>query len=475
MNFKVYRFKSKDKSDAIYNEHLIHGIRPPYFSRDYHNVQGGFKLYFIINTDGYKTMEPDYILNNKIHIQRTMWDIMMIHIINDTRNPHYYEMTVEGGIHIFVDIDGKSPLQTMLDHCDNDLEQWTSDLNEFMIQKIVSILGMEKDPGIRTLVTDSSNKDKFSRHVLYKLPDGQWFDSTQLVGSIIYEIKNQWPKDNKLSIPELKEDGTIQYIFPFDMQVYAIDKSRCFRAIRSSKGEPQSINRFKLPVIDGVKYPNNRIDKKMMLDYMLTYNDSDNQSFVPIREQLLVNYIEFGRLKTDNNKKRTSSATDRLGNRKIQKISDSNIINKRFGININDLKKIIPVESHHLLEQPRDLIDIVLNILNDRCVHWYDPIQGIACIGSSRHDCEILAGCKKHDVATLVNRTASNHKSNHIYWIVKFGKNGYIVQKCHDEDCVHKSGQKIYFRDILSTNPSIENLLNYERPIFTITTDHLFF
>ncbi len=209
---------------------------------------------------------------------------------------------------------------------------------------------------------------------------------------------------------------------------------------------------------------------------MLTYNDSDNQSFVPIREQLLVNYIEFGRLKTDNNKKRTSSSTtDRLGNRKIQKISDSSIINKHIRININDLKKIIPVESHHLLEQPNDLIDIVLNILNDRCVHWYDPIQGIACIGNSRRDCEILAGCKKHDVATLVNRTASNHKSNHIYWIVKFGKNGYIVQKCHDVDCVNKSGQKIYFRDILSTNPSIENLLKYERPIFTITTDHLFF
>lgn len=472
MNFKVCQFKDKDDSNAIYNDHLTRGIKPPYFSRDYHKNSKGSKLYFIIDTSCYQNMTSEYVLTNKIEIQKIMWDTMIDHIINDKRNPHYYEMTPEGGVHIFVDIDGKAPLQLMLDHCNNDIEQWTSKLNKYVIQRIVSILNLESDHGIRALVTDSSNKDKFSRHVIYKLPNGQWFDNTQWVGSIIHEIKNQWPEDKTLSIPELKDDGSIEYIFPFDMQVYAITKSRCFRAIRSSKGEPSSMYRFKLPVIDNNKVQFNNINKNMMLDYMITYNDSMNQAFISIKEQLLANYIAFGRLKSTSKKRPSETIINSFGDRKIQKLSDTKIIVNRTLS--NDLRTIMPEENINLLEQPNDIINSVLTLLNDKGLHWYDPVQGIVCVGDSRHDCEILAGCNTDtNINSLEQRKTYNHKSNHIYWIVKLGSTGYIVQKCHDNNCSHKSGQKIYFKN-MKTNSNVEKIIKYQRPNFNISTDYLF-
>lgn len=501
IQFSIITFTQKDDANEEYNRHRKHGIRPPYFSRDYHMNQKSSKSYFTICSDFYNRLDPEYISNNILNIENEMWDRMINYIVADKRNPHYYEMTDEGGCHIFGDIDGP-PVKVMVKHCEDigGIESWMRTFNQYIIKKIESIIGddikqTDIDNCIQAFVTDSSSDNengKFSRHVLYRLPCGQWFNNPQLVGSIIHEIKCQWFNDTKskdinfikgITIPDMKEDGTIEYKFPFDMQVYAIGKSRCFRAVRSSKGHPDSIKRFKLPMIDGIKIGFNDIDKNMMLDYMVTYNRSNQPSFIPIKESLLVNYIAFGTKKRPVDDE-TDSIKKSFGNTKITKLSDSQLIHGSFGTlrsTTSDLKKLIPSDQHGLTDPPKDIIDDILILLNDKGVHSYDPVQGILCVGDSRKDCEIAcqkvtntSGLTKSPICKGIDepRHVYVHKSNHIYWMIKLGKNGYIVQKCHDINCVYGSGKKIYLSSI--SNPLVDKAIKFEVPIFHVSTDNWF-
>lgn len=499
VKFNIVKFGKKDDANAEYNKHRQQNIRPPYFSRDYHGDKKSTKLYFIIAADFYDKIDKEHLQTRRYEIQDGMWQYMIDHIMADKKNPHYYEMTDEGGNHIFGDIDGP-PVKDMLKHCDGDIEKWMRKLNQYMISKIYTILGCDlkrdanNDAYIIPFVTDSSSDNpdgKFSRHVLYRLPCGQWFDSTQLVGSIINEIRIQWSdyiksdlcKDKRaISLP----DGTGGYKFPFDMQVYALGKSRCFRAVRSSKGHPDSINRFKLPVINGVKIPYDKVTKEIMSDYMVTYNNHTSQSFIPIKEQLLANYIAFGTKKRQIDASTQLSIQESFGNKKIQKLSDSqvsvNTINRSSGsgINIIELKKMIPQEQHRFLDYPKEVIHDLLVLLDDKSVHWYNPVQGIVCVGDTRKDCEIA--CQSSIVSSLPKKSICKggdesrpihiHKSNHIYWIVKLGRNGYIIQKCHDLNCVDGIGNKLYLKDI--SNPLVDKALAFELPVFTISTNLLF-
>ncbi|XP_010537140.1 PREDICTED: DNA-directed primase/polymerase protein isoform X2 [Tarenaya hassleriana] len=317
----------------------------------------------------------------------------------DPRHRHHYEVIQEGlPCHMYFDLEF-SQKENAGRNVDEMVDILISVIMEALCEKY-SIKGQED----WVVELDSSTKDKFSRHLIIRIPKVAFKDNSH-VGAFVGEIcsrilstKEQDGRLQKLFVHKESNDSSSQLFV--DTAVYS--RNRCFRLALSSKAGKTSVllptRRFKCKDMG---------DEDVFMTSLICNLGSDC-------EKLLVCKMELDCMKTL---------------RFDTEVNNSNLVrhqnvSQKFKVDacLNDMSA-----SYCEGKSPFPLLDTFIESIAStgnvtgkiRCWYWFSEHGLIVYSMSSSRYCE---------------RIGREHKSNHVMYIVDL-RRGVYYQKCYDPDC----------------------------------------
>lgn len=316
----------------------------------------------------------------------------------DPQIRHHYEVIQEGSpCHIYFDLEFNAKLNQKRDA--DEMVDTLVAVTFSALQDKYSIEGQEE----WIIELDSSNEEKFSRHLIIRIPKTAFKDNSH-VGAFISEICSRIaaqraanPNLDKLYITK-DSSGTepVDQLF-VDTAVYS--RNRCFRLAFSSKSGKKSFlvatGRFKCK---------NMNDKELFMESLICRLDDDC-------DKLLICKLDL------ECKKALHFDTE---------ASITRIQGKNHRVPIDTYRSDFP-QAYTYGRSPFPALDGFIESIASfgsvsgkiRCWYWFSQ-DGLMIYSMSR--------------SRYCEHIGREHKSNHVMYIVDFQRAAYY-QKCYDPDC----------------------------------------
>ncbi|KAG9455314.1 hypothetical protein H6P81_008218 [Aristolochia fimbriata] len=342
----------------------------------------------------------DHLTGQRRFLVSTYEEFWQRYKVMDSKFRHHYEVIQEGQpCHMYFDLEFDRRINTGKD-------------GDEMVDILISVIftALHEKYSIEAeskwiVELDSSTDEKFSRHLLIRIPGAAFKDNSH-VGAFVAEICSRIsdarscnPSLQKLYISKDSsgpEDSCHLFV---DTAVYS--RNRCFRLALSSKAGKKSVllpsGRFKCK---------DRNEDQMFMDSLICRMDVDCK-------KLLICKMDLECMKTLH----FDSEVHRGGEKNLEGRKDI-ILNTRAsdfsGAYITG-KSPFPA-----LDRFVESIASSGNVSGQiRCWYWFSEFGFMVYSMSSNRYCE---------------RIGREHKSNNVIYVVDFRTAGYY-QKCHDPDC----------------------------------------
>ncbi|KAF6162166.1 hypothetical protein GIB67_008295 [Kingdonia uniflora] len=326
----------------------------------------------------------------------------------DSRFRHHYEVIQEGlPCHLYFDLEFDKRVNV-----DKDGEEMVDLMISVIIDAIFDKYSIQGNQDW-VIELDSSTEEKFSRHLIIRIPKIAFKDNLHVgafvaeeICSRIYSMRGSDQRLNKLFV---SKDSSSQELLFVDTAVYS--RNRCFRLPLSSKAGKKSMllptGRFKCK---------NMCEEEMFMESLICKMDGDCQ-------KLLICKMDLDCVKTlcfdsevNANYEQCSSALD--------------------GRALRGYTSDLPT-TYFIGKSPFPALDIFVEYIAStgnisgriRSWYWFSE-YGLMIYSMSRNRyCEHIG---------------REHKSNHVMYVVDFRRAVYY-QKCYDPDC---KGYRSPFRSI---------------------------
>lgn len=316
----------------------------------------------------------------------------------DPQIRHHYEVIQEGSpCHIYFDLEFNAKLNQKRDA--DEMVDTLVAVTFSALQDKYSIEGQEE----WIIELDSSNEEKFSRHLIIRIPKTAFKDNSH-VGAFISEICSRIaaqraanPNLDKLYITKHSSGAEpVDQLF-VDTAVYS--RNRCFRLAFSSKSGKRSFlvatGRFKCK---------NMNDKELFMESLICRLDDDC-------DKLLI-------CKLDLECKKALHFDTEASIKRIQ--------GKNCRVAIDTYRSDFP-QAYTYGRSPFPALDGFIESIASfgsvsgkiRCWYWFSQ-DGLMIYSMSR--------------SRYCEHIGREHKSNHVMYIVDFQRAAYY-QKCYDPDC----------------------------------------
>ncbi|KAF7013944.1 unnamed protein product [Triticum aestivum] len=315
----------------------------------------------------------------------------------DPQIRHHYEVIQEGSpCHIYFDLEFNAKLNQKRDA--DEMVDTLVAVTFSALQDKYSIEGQEE----WIIELDSSNEEKFSRHLIIRIPKTAFKDNSH-VGAFISEICSRIaaqraanPNLDKLYITKDSGAEPVDQLF-VDTAVYS--RNRCFRLAFSSKSGKKSFlvatGRFKCK---------NMNDKELFMESLICRLDDDC-------DKLLICKLDL------ECKKALHFDTE---------ASVTRIQGKNCRVAIDTYRSDFP-QAYTYGRSPFPALDGFIESIASfgsvsgkiRCWYWFSQ-DGLMIYSMSR--------------SRYCEHIGREHKSNHVMYIVDFQRAAYY-QKCYDPDC----------------------------------------
>ncbi|XP_015694625.1 DNA-directed primase/polymerase protein [Oryza brachyantha] len=315
----------------------------------------------------------------------------------DPQIRHHYEVIQDGSpCHIYFDLEFDPRLNKMRDP--DEMVDILVAVTFSALHDKYSIEGQEE----WIIELDSSTEEKFSRHLIIRIPKTAFKDNSH-VGAFISEICSRIaaqraanPNFEKLYITKDRScTGPSDHLF-MDTAVYS--RNRCFRLAFSSKSGKKSF----LVATGRFKYKNMN-DKELFMKSLICRLDDDCDKLLTC--------------KLDLDCKKTLQFDSEASMIRIQGRNKDSIGTYRSDFPVSNTYGISPFPAlDGFIESIASFGNVSGKI---RCWYWFSH-YGLMIYSMSR--------------SRYCEHIGREHKSNHVMYIVEFQRAAYY-QKCYDPDC----------------------------------------
>ncbi|XP_021892242.1 DNA-directed primase/polymerase protein isoform X2 [Carica papaya] len=317
----------------------------------------------------------------------------------DSKYRHHYEVVQEGlPCHLYFDLEFNKG-----DNVGKDGDEMVDLLIAVTLEALLEKYSIEGNHDW-VVELDSSTADKFSRHLIVRIPETAFKDNSH-TGAFVAEIcsrivsTGEGGRFGKLFIKKDSCSSDLSSHLFVDTAVYS--RNRCFRLPLSSKAGKTSVllptGRFKC---------NGMHEEDMFMASLICNMDVDCEKFLVCKMELeCVKTLQFDTEVNHNIGRWSSSSQEFQLNASTSDVPSSYLMGK----------SPFPVLDHFI-----ESIATIGNVSGKiRCWYWFSE-YGLIVYSMLRN--------------RYCARIGRQHKSNHVMYVVDLGRAVYY-QKCHDPDC----------------------------------------